>query len=210
MGWKYSLPFFCAYTETATDLANQQLNAMTHTCPHPLEATINSISVPVDPASPAAMHPHEAYSLHKPLAYSDVDMDDFLGLAQSSTATQTQRAILNSIDAIFRANPLPNDAPNRKAVISQSKLAAGDGTWKQRKVILGWLLDTSDKTLQLPLRKADRLVTIMKTFLPLRRTSRRKWQRLLGELRHLAVAIPGARYLFSILQHILLANPTSS
>jgi hypothetical protein len=49
------------------------------------------------------MHPHEAYSLHKPLAYSDVYMDDFLGLAQSSTATQTQQAILNSIDAIFRA-----------------------------------------------------------------------------------------------------------
>ncbi len=156
------------------------------------------------------MHPHEAYSLHKPLAYSDVYMDDFLGLAQSSTATQTQQAIFNSIDAIFRANPLPNEAPNRKAIISQSKLATGDGTWSTWKVILGWLLDTSDKTLRLPLHKADRLVTIMQTFLPLRRTSRRKWQRLLGELRHLAVAIPGARYLFSILQHILLANPTSS
>jgi len=47
MGWKYSLPFFCAYTETATDLANQQFSTMAHTCPHPLEATINSISVPV-------------------------------------------------------------------------------------------------------------------------------------------------------------------
>jgi hypothetical protein len=41
----------------------------------------------------------------------------------------------------------------------------------------------------------------------LSRTSRRKWQQLLGELRHMAIAIPGARYLFSILQHMLVQQP---
>jgi len=32
MGWKYSPPFFCAYTETATDLVNSTLNLSTTSC----------------------------------------------------------------------------------------------------------------------------------------------------------------------------------
>jgi len=137
-------------------------------------------------------------------------MDDFIGLSQAGTETQTQRAMLHSIDSIFRASTLPEDAPNRKQIISLSKLSTGDCTWSTNKVILGWQLDSADMTLRLPQHKAERLIALLQTFLPLKRTSRRKWQRLLGELRHLAVAIPGARYLFTILQHALLASPTST
>jgi len=210
MGWKYSPPFFCAFTETATDLANQGIMMAQHYLPHPLEKSISNIAVPLDGSQPSAQHPHHAYTADTPLAYADVYMDDFIGLSQAGTETQTQRAMLHSIDSIFRASTLPEDAPNRKQIISLSKLSTGDCTWSTNKVILGWQLDSADMTLRLPQHKAERLIALLQTFLPLKRTSRRKWQRLLGELRHLAVAIPGARYLFTILQHALLASPTST
>jgi len=210
MGWKYSPPFFCAYTETATDLVNSTLNLQTPLPPHTLEQTINAISVPVEPASAQALHPHQAYLATQPISYSDVYMDDFIGLSQAPTSITTQRAMLHGIDAVFRGHALPGDAPNQTAVISTKKLAAGDGTWSTQKVILGWLLDTADMTLRLPNHKAQCLIDIIQTFLPLKRTSRRKWQRLLGELRHLAVAIPRARYLFSIIQNILVEQPAAS
>jgi hypothetical protein len=210
MGWKYSPPFFCAYTETATDLVNSTINLRTPLTPHTLEQTINAISVPVAPPSEQALYPHQAYLATQPISYSDVYMDDFIGLSQPPTSITMQRAMLHSIDAVFRGHALPGDAPTRTAVISTKKLAAGDGTWSTQKVILGWLLDTADMTLRLPTHKAQHLIDIIQAFLPLQRTSRRKWQCLLGRLRHLAVAIPGARYLFSIIQNILVEQPAAS
>jgi hypothetical protein len=136
-------------------------------------------------------------------------MDDFLGLAQDATKLPTQRAILHSIDSVFRAEKHAEDPLNRTSVISLKKLQQGDGTWSTKKMVLGWLLDTAAKTLALPPHKADRLTTLITTYMGLHRTSKRKWQQLLGELRHMAQAIPGARYLFSILQHLLVDQPTS-
>ena len=37
MGWTESPPFFCAFTETACDLANQDLRKNVRAPPHPLE-----------------------------------------------------------------------------------------------------------------------------------------------------------------------------
>jgi hypothetical protein len=209
MGWKYSPPFFCAYTKTAADVSNQIISSQTPTSLHRLETLIDAIAAPRDELQPSAIIPPQCYTFPDPISYTDVYMDNFLGLAQPACSKPTQKAILHSIDSVFRPGTLPGDAPNPKAVISQSKLDAGDGTWSTQKVVLGWLLNTVDKTLCLPQHKADRLHELRHHFLPLRRTSRRKWQHLLGELRHLTVAIPGARYLFSILQSILVEQPNS-
>jgi len=209
MGWKYSPLFFCAYTETIADVSNQVIGSQTPTSPHRLEMLIDTIAAPRDELHPSAIIPPQCYTLPDPIAYTDVYMDDFLGLAQPACSKTTLRATLHSIDSVFQPDTLPGDAPTRKAVISQSKLDAGDGRWSTRKVVLGWLLNTADKTIRLPQHKTDRLHELLQHFIPLRRTSRRKWQQLLGELRHLAVAIPGARYLFSILQSVLVEQPNS-
>jgi hypothetical protein len=66
--------------------------------------------------------------------------------------------------------------------LSQSKLDKGDATWSTHKRILGWDLDTSTMTLQLPAHRLIRLHDAIQTFLQLRRTSRRKWHQFLGEL----------------------------
>jgi len=210
MGWKYSPPYFCSYTETAADLANNCL-ANNYVLPdHHLTPLINSFPTTTAPLAADAIQPPLEHQPAHSLSYVDVYMDDFIGLAQPSETHRTHRALLHSVDKIFRANTHPADPPNRKDIISRSKLAQGDGTWATTKTILGWLINTADKTLRLPQHKADRLHTIIQSFLPLRRTSRKKWQQLLGELRHMALAIPGARYLFSILQHVLIDQPHSS
>jgi hypothetical protein len=59
----------------------------------------------------------------------------------------------------------------------------------------------------LPPHKADRLQDLLLTFSSKKRTSRKKWCSLLGELRHMAVAIKGAAHLFSLLQSLLVDNP---
>jgi hypothetical protein len=139
----------------------------------------------------------------------DIYIDDFIGLAQQPTAQRTLRVLLHSIDAIFRAHPHPDDKPGRKQIISSSKLEAGDGAWSTKKIILGWLIDTAAGTIQLPDHKVERLEALLQHFLHVSRTSRKKWYSLLGELRHMSVAIKGAAYLFSILQSILVDQPTA-
>jgi hypothetical protein len=65
------------------------------------------------------------------------------------------------------------------------KFLRGDGYWETRKVILGWIIDTVAMTLELPAHGRKRLQAILENIpaLTLRRTSVRKWHRLLGELR---------------------------
>jgi hypothetical protein len=212
MGWTDSPPYFSAFTETAADLANMAIaTADPHPPPHQLEAASQAPPVVKEATfHPAALHPLTPALLPTPLSYADVYVDDFIGLCHPQLASQTLRHILHAISAVFRHDPHPDDAPARKQIISASKLAQGDGAWSTTKVVLGWQLDTAAKTLALPSHKADRLHTIIASFLQLGRTSRRKWQQLLGELRHMATAIRGASYLFSILQHVLVDQPNTS
>jgi len=210
MGWRHSPPFFCAFTETAADIANASLNSHAALPPHPLEHPSQAHDVPQQQSfTPSAVHPPTAISDPSPLAFADIYIDDFIGLAQPSEAPRTLRAMLHAIDSIFRGYPLPRDPPARKQVISASKLSAGDGAWSTQKVILGWLLDTAAGTLSLPPHKEERILDLLQSFQPLKRTSRKKWYGLLGELRHMSVALPGARYLFSILQSLLVDQPSS-
>jgi hypothetical protein len=67
--------------------------------------------------------------------------------------------------------------------------------------MLGWLIDTVQSTIALPKHRLDRLFAILDSIMPEQhRVSVQKWQQILGELRAMAIAIPGARGIFSHLQ----------
>ena len=83
---------------------------------------------------------------------------------------------------------------------SVKKLLKGDGAWAVIKVILGWLLDTVAKTLQLPQHCYEWLHSLFEALWHQRWASIRKWHQLLGELCSMVLAIPGGWGLFSILQ----------
>jgi hypothetical protein len=204
MGWSHSPPYFCAFTESIVDVANLTLRTGLPLPPHPLEATSQCHDVPHHTLfSPSVGHPPTPSTSLLPLNVADVYIDDFIGLAQGPTSKRTLRAILHAIDSVFRTTSHPADSPNRKQIISESKLATGDGAWSTQKTLLGWFIDSAAGTLSLPAHKVDRLSALLHHFSSLQRTSRKKWQQLLGELRHMATAIKGATYLFSILQHVL-------
>lgn len=142
---------------------------------------------------------------HKPVAYYDIYVDDFLGACQGSIRrrTQVRRILLHALDEVFR--PVDSTDPATRAEpASMKKFLQGDGCWTTRKKILGWLIDTVASTIQLPERRLQRLRDIL---VDLPRTKRRialkKWQQIVGELRSMSLAVPGLRGLFSLLQDAL-------
>jgi hypothetical protein len=201
MGWAQSPPYFCAFTETGADIANLHLIHRHNLPPHPLEsmAQLEPLPLTTDYAS-SALLPHQTQPPPQPLAYADVYIDDFLAAAQPPCALQVHRALFHAIDSIFYNHP----ASPRRQVISSSKLAKGDASWHHQQRILGWDVNTLDMTLQLPAHRLSRLQDMLSRLVSQCRTSRRKWHRLLGELRSMAPALHSTCYLFSILQHVLV------
>ena len=81
----------------------------------------------------------------------EVFVDDFVGMGQGMTAklSNIRRMLLHSLDEVLR--PLdPDDDAYRKKPASTKKLWQGDAAWGTRKLILGWIIDTIQMTLELP------------------------------------------------------------
>ena len=73
------------------------------------------------------------------------------GFVQGTQAVRlaTRRTLFECLDSVFR--PLAaSDNLRRKEPNSTKKLAKGDGAWTTRKVMLGWVLDTVRRTIELP------------------------------------------------------------
>lgn len=218
MGWVESPPYFTALTETACDLANARLRHRTEVLPpHRLETVAATPPPDSDECTVTALHSVERFRLHErrrsskrsstgrpPVARVDVYVDDFLLMAQTvPQQVRVMRTTLDSIDQVFR--PLAqHDPPHRKEPASVKKMLKGDACWATTKRILGWDLDTVRSTLQLPPHRLERLYTLLEAISPPHtRVSVKRWHQLLGELRSMSPALPGARGLFSVLQDSL-------
>ena len=207
MGWTESPPAFSAVTETIADMVNSALES-SDTIPraHPLETTA-STPVPLEaPLASDSFPIQDIGPLRPPLAYVDVYVDDFIKLAQGwANALKVRRHTYHEIDSVLR----PNDEfdVDRKSPISLKKLQKGDDFWSNEKVVLGWLLNTLTKTITLPPHRKERLHLLLDTMLKRKRASRQEWQRLLGELRSMQLALPGSAGCFSLLQEAL--GPTN-
>jgi hypothetical protein len=131
-----------------------------------------------------------------------VYVDDFIGMVQENAhhRQHVKRILFQSLDQVFR--PLESgDNPNRQEPAYIKKMLKGDATWAARKTILGWTIDTVRMTVELPPHRIDRLFELLDSIAPAqRRSSVKKWEKLLGELRSMVLAIPGGRGLFSVLQ----------
>jgi hypothetical protein len=135
----------------------------------------------------------------------DVSVDDFIGMVKGGKARRrcVKRALLHSLDKVFRVIS-STDGPFRQEPASIKKLLKGDAIWSTRKVVLGWVLDTTTKTIKLPPNRVARLHAILVSITRYQRwTSTKKWQKLIGEIRSMVLAIPGASGLFCSLQEAL-------
>ncbi len=202
MGWTNSPPYFCAFTETTTDIANATLHhTLPYTLPtHALEPTLHRPpQVQATAFADSALQPLGQDAL-PPLATIDVYLDDFMAVAQPPCHTTTMRSLLHAVDSIFYDDP---NTTVRRAVISTSKIQKGDASWSTKKTILGWDIDTENMSLTLPDHRKTRLLALLSDTNTKTRISRRNWQQLLGELRSMAMALSGAKFHFSILQNAL-------
>ena len=96
------------------------------------------------------------------------------------------------------------DSPFRREPVSLKKLRQGDCSWDTIKLVLGWVIDTERMTLHLPPHRVERLWEILDSIPPSQKlTSVKKWHQVLGELRSMAIALPGARHMFGRLQNAL-------
>lgn len=214
MGWAESPPYFSAATETIADLANNRLQDITY---QPASHHLDDLaaSVPVEPPIqcipcstsavpvPTSPDPSLLNSTRDPLQYVDIFVDDFISAAQRPFLRRVRRALLSAIDDVFR--PLSaTDSVHRREPVSMKKLLQGDCSWSTVKLVLGWIIDTVNMTIQLPQHRIDRLWEILNS-IPRhqKRTSVKKWHKVLGELRSMSIALPGSRTLFGRLQNAL-------
>ena len=206
MGWTNSGPAFCAATETIADSTNAQLPHR-HTAPHhelsTRAAELDSVLSHAHPdGNLPACHPSLPSGAVRPAAYVDVFVDDFIALAQgrANRLRMVRDVLFHNIDKVFRALD-EDDKPTRKQPISVKKLLQGDCSWATEKQILGWDVDSARLTIRLPRHRVERLQEILEDIPPSqRRTSLKRWQKIVGELRSMVFGLPGARGLFSSLQ----------
>jgi hypothetical protein len=190
MGWVNSPPYFTAATETIMDLANAYLVTDNKFPTHRLDAISETDPVSVvdyqDPPPPPSRTPPVATTVPKdrvhqynqrPVAAHDVYVDDFLSLAQGGKRRRlkVKRSLLRALNYVLRGLD-PSDGPHRQEPASVKKLLKGDCTWATAKLVLGWLIDTVRKTIQLSHRRLARLREIFAD-LPctLKRVATRMW-----------------------------------
>ena len=68
----------------------------------------------------------------------------------------------------------------------------GEGDWTCVKKVLGWILDTEAGTVTLPERNPEELFTLVNIPPPQSRMGRKDMERLVGKLRCIHLAVPGA------------------
>jgi hypothetical protein len=220
MGWTESPPWFCAATETIVDVANDYCGTSWDPPSHRLEGIASS--TPTDPPTAGVIHEPEYVPRQEPelidklppkrrrkrrrtqpCLHLDVFVDDELAVAQGSLARlqRIRRQLLHINDLVFR----PNDAndQHRKEPASVKKLRQGDASWSTVKIVLGWLIDSLKKTIQLPPHRLERLQTLLNDYRGRKSISQKQSHRLMGELRSMALGIPGSAGLLSLLQNEL-------
>jgi hypothetical protein len=104
------------------------------------------------------------------------------------------------LEAVDRVLAQPGTEAHRNEAISLKKLRTGDGSWTTRKVVLGWVLDTIRQTMELPSHRKLLLANIFQDLQGREHISCKTWERYLGQLRFVSIAIPGSAGLFSALQ----------
>ena len=189
MGWCESPPFFCAASETARDII-ETLLAEVHLPTHRLEDEM------LRTANMDAVH-----RLHAAATYTnliEVFVDDFIAITNNGShehLTHLSRAMLHGIHSVFP--PPEKSGHTGPEPISEKKLEEGEGTWKTTKEILGWLVDGTMFTVQLPPDKCQKIVKLCRKVANMKACKLQVFQELAGKLQHASFGVPGGKGLFS-------------
>ena len=222
MWWTESPPYFCTTTETIVDLAHLYSHSMWDPPSHSLEVPSTTaapwdghLTITVPPPDQQVDRPPKAMVMLRPptrlqrqvpaLRYADVYIDDEILVAQgpAPALNKFRRQVFRINDRVFRPNDGQDDPSIRREPISAKKMDKDDACWSTRKVILGWLIDTLEGTIELHPHRRDLLNVLLQTALTCKRITMKEWRRILGELQSMVLGIPGGWGLLSQLQLVL-------
>ena len=192
MGWAESPSFFYAALETARGVAETYTSERVSTLPaHPLEKGTMPPEAAIDERLPqvADMRGNDKITF---LQMLEVYVDNVIQLAQMQDPTILRHctgAVMHGIHSVF---PPPEDSGHRgEDLISQKKLRDGEGLWEVRKEIIGWVIEGAAQCIELAKKKRIALLTELKTVLQMNGdVPFKRFQKVVGKLRHAAIGIP--------------------
>ena len=198
MGWAKSPAYFCAATETARDIIQGVVADRVELPPHCFEHF---------------MHPAKSAKRSKsdsPAHGVYVYVDDFIGAAvedKSGTLLgRISRAALHGIHSVFPP-PSVTGHTGGKDPISLKKLERGDARWASEKELLGFLVNGETKTVRISESKATDIVSELRRILKKKHVQLKRYRRIVGKLRHVALILPGIKGLFSPINKALRGEP---
>jgi len=197
----YSSISECIY-DLVNDLLNEQSwNRTTLNSPY-----TNRLAPPEhsDPSIPIEGVRELAVYLPNRASFADGYIDDCLTVAldQKEEVQRSQEALPLIVHALFR--PLDADEPvKRNDNISDDKLK-GEGQPSERRVMLGWLIDTIQMRVYLPVTKALAWSTDIKNLLSKNKVTKKELESTVGRLNHVGYIIPMGRYFLNRLRHLLM------
>jgi hypothetical protein len=198
MGWAESPAYFCAAMETGRDVIAKLIADRTELPPHPFEEHMH-------PSTPAKRSRRD-----RPVHGMYVYVDDYIGACveskDGSLLGRISCAALHGIHSIFPP-PEVTGHTDGKDPISWKKLLRGDGQWHPRKEILGFLVDGEAKTVRISDEKAAAIVAEIRKILKKKNVQLKRYRRIVGKLRHVALIMPGTKGLFSPINRALKGEP---
>jgi hypothetical protein len=198
MGWVDSPSYFCAATETGRNVIAKLVSDKTKLPPHPLESH---------------MHPEQATKrslTNNPVHGMYMYVDDYIGACvenkDGTLLGRISRAALHGIHSIF-PSPAVTGHTDGKDPISLKKLLRGDAQWSPQREILGFIVDSENKTVGISDAKANNIVAKIRKILKKKKIQLEWYRRIIGKLRHVALIMPGTKGLFSPINHALKGDP---
>jgi hypothetical protein len=198
MGWAESPAYFCAATETGRDIIHRAVESKIELPPHVFEEYMRPTKLPKRSTKEDSMSSISVY------------LDDFIGaVVENASGTllgRVTRAALHGIHSIFPPPSITGHVGG-KDPISLKKLQKGDARWDSEKEILGFLVDGEAKTVRISDARATDIVAEIRKILKKKRVQLKRYRRIVGKLRHVALILPGTKGLFSPINKALKGDP---
>jgi hypothetical protein len=118
---------------------------------------------------PKPLPPSICTRSHQPLPLKAVDIfiDDLIGMVQGTPSKRlaTHQTVFEAIDAVLWPLTLTDNCHHKEPILVK-KLLKGIACWTTCKIVLGWILDTLQCTIELPPHCLECLQTILDSIHP--------------------------------------------
>jgi hypothetical protein len=207
MGWMESPQYFCTATETGRDFIQWLVDQNIDCPPHPLEKFMlpQDLVGTIGPDEPAPTDEADDGT-----SSINVYVDDYI-LAVVEDAARTllrriTRATLYGVHSIFPPPEITNHKGGKDS-ISIKKLEKGDATFMTKKLVLGFMLDGKERTVRLPLEKAEKIDTELQRLLKKSRVPSKQFLSITGKVSNATRILPAAKGLMTPLYKAMRGTP---